>query len=117
MKIEDIKADIEKGDIDYRGICHDCKIPITVSARLAEDGTITIEGGAVYKVKERNEDVYFFKCDACFNANPRLTNFRNCEVYSRVVGYLRPVQQWNKGRKAEYAMRKVFVNTKEREYG
>jgi len=31
-----------------------------------------------------------------------------CEVYSRVVGYLRPVQQWNKGKKAEYAQRKAF---------
>lgn len=28
-----------------------------------------------------------------------------CEVYSRVVGFLRPVQQWNKGKKAEFVMR------------
>jgi ribonucleoside-triphosphate reductase len=28
-----------------------------------------------------------------------------CEVYSRVVGYLRPVVQWNDGKQAEYAMR------------
>ena len=25
-----------------------------------------------------------------------------CEVYSRVVGYLRPVQQWNEGKQAEF---------------
>lgn len=31
-----------------------------------------------------------------------------CEVYSRVVGYLRPVQSWNKGKKEEFAMRKKF---------
>nr|DAN07247.1 MAG TPA: anaerobic ribonucleoside triphosphate reductase [Caudoviricetes sp.] len=31
-----------------------------------------------------------------------------CEVYSRVVGYLRPVQNWNKGKKDEFAMRKTF---------
>ena len=31
-----------------------------------------------------------------------------CEVYSRVVGYLRPVQNWNKGKKVEFAMRKTF---------
>lgn len=31
-----------------------------------------------------------------------------CEVYSRVVGYLRPVQSWNKGKKEEFAMRKNF---------
>ena len=28
-----------------------------------------------------------------------------CEVYSRVVGYLRPVEQWNDGKQAEYVMR------------
>ena len=32
-----------------------------------------------------------------------------CEVYSRVVGYLRPVEQWNDGKKAEYDIRKNFV--------
>jgi len=31
-----------------------------------------------------------------------------CEVYSRVCGYLRPVQQWNKGKKAEYRQRNAF---------
>ena len=31
-----------------------------------------------------------------------------CEVYSRVVGYLRPVQNWNKGKKEEFAMRKTM---------
>ncbi len=30
----------------------------------------------------------------------------DCEVYSRVVGYLRPVQNWNKGKKEEFSMRK-----------
>ena len=30
------------------------------------------------------------------------------EVYSRVVGYLRPVKQWNNGKKTEFAMRKTF---------
>lgn len=31
------------------------------------------------------------------------------EVYSRVVGYLRPVKQWNNGKQAEYTMRKIYV--------
>ncbi|MBN1948866.1 MAG: ribonucleoside triphosphate reductase, partial [Candidatus Cloacimonetes bacterium] len=31
-----------------------------------------------------------------------------CEVYSRVVGYLRPVQQWNEGKRAEFDLRKTF---------
>ncbi len=32
----------------------------------------------------------------------------SCEVYSRVVGYLRPVDQWNDGKQAEFAIRKTF---------
>ena len=31
-----------------------------------------------------------------------------CEVYSRVVGYLRPVKQWNKGKKEEFRERKTY---------
>lgn len=30
------------------------------------------------------------------------------EVYSRVVGYLRPVAQWNEGKQAEYSLRRRF---------
>ncbi len=30
------------------------------------------------------------------------------EVYSRVVGYLRPVKQWNDGKQAEFRLRKTF---------
>jgi ribonucleoside-triphosphate reductase (formate) len=30
------------------------------------------------------------------------------EVYSRVVGYLRPIKQWNDGKQAEFRMRKTF---------
>ena len=41
-----------------------------------------------------------------------------CEVYTRIVGYLRPVDQWNKGKRAEYSNRahvepeKIVVRTK-----
>lgn len=41
-----------------------------------------------------------FKCPQCG---------ADCEVYSRVVGYIRPVQQWNKGKKKEFIDRKEFV--------
>ncbi|NLE65470.1 MAG: ribonucleoside triphosphate reductase [Elusimicrobia bacterium] len=35
-------------------------------------------------------------------------NEHECEVYSRIVGYLRPVAQWNKGKKAEFGLRKTY---------
>jgi ribonucleoside-triphosphate reductase len=34
------------------------------------------------------------------------------EVYSRVVGYLRPIRQWNKGKQSEWKDRKVFIAPK-----
>lgn len=32
-----------------------------------------------------------------------------CEVWSRIVGYFRPVDQWNKGKKSEYEERTEYV--------
>ena len=40
-----------------------------------------------------------FECPSCSAV---------CEVYSRIVGYLRPVSQWNDGKQAEYRIRKTF---------
>ncbi len=33
---------------------------------------------------------------------------KQCEVYSRVVGYHNPVQHWNIGKKEEFKERKEF---------
>lgn len=43
-----------------------------------------------------------FYCPKCVIEQP-------CEVYSRIVGYLRPVQQWNKGKQEEFKQRKEFM--------
>jgi len=42
-----------------------------------------------------------FTCPKCAVHQP-------CEVYSRIVGYLRPVQQWHKGKQEEFNQRKTF---------
>jgi hypothetical protein len=34
-----------------------------------------------------------------------------CEIYSRVVGYLRPIQHWNPGKQAEHRARKFYTTT------
>ena len=41
-----------------------------------------------------------------------------CEVYSRVVGYLRPVQDWHAGKRQEFKDRVTFkpIATAEEEY-
>ncbi|MEK7562231.1 MAG: anaerobic ribonucleoside-triphosphate reductase, partial [Patescibacteria group bacterium] len=47
-----------------------------------------------------------FECPQCTVKQP-------CEVYSRVVGYIRPVQQWHKGKKQEYKERKEYIIAEE----
>jgi len=34
-----------------------------------------------------------------------------CEVWSRVVGYLRPTAQWNEGKLAEFVDRSSFCSS------
>lgn len=31
-----------------------------------------------------------------------------CEIFSRVVGYIRPVNQWNEGKQEEFKQRRVY---------
>jgi len=33
-----------------------------------------------------------------------------CEIYSRIVGYYRPVKSWNKGKTQEYSERQMLSN-------
>lgn len=35
-------------------------------------------------------------------------NRQHCEIYSRIVGYLSPLSQWNLGKKSEWKDRKTF---------
>ncbi|MFZ2975442.1 MAG: ribonucleoside triphosphate reductase [Candidatus Moraniibacteriota bacterium] len=42
-------------------------------------------------------------------ACPKCVIEQKCEVYSRIVGYIRPVEQWNAGKSEEYKDRKEFV--------
>ncbi|WP_419175785.1 ribonucleoside triphosphate reductase [Desulfosediminicola sp.] len=48
--------------------------------------------------------------------NGEVTSCPTCnadtEIYSRVVGYLRPVQQWNEGKQSEFAQRSHFTVVK-----
>lgn len=37
---------------------------------------------------------------------------RTTEVYSRVVGYHRPVKNWNKGKREEFRDRRAFTKEK-----
>lgn len=43
--------------------------------------------------------------------SPNQLKRQPCEVYSRVVGYLRPVKQWNNGKKTEFHDRVTYDAT------
>ena len=94
----------EKEALAWNGECHDCKKTVSVSATPQADG-IHIRGGSVY---EPEVNKFIVKCDACFMEDPMLKNYQDCEVYSRVVGYLRPVAQWNDAKQGEFEDRKLF---------
>lgn len=77
-------------------ICHDC------------GGKIK---GRAYTYETEAGD--FHKCEKCFAENPNLENYQPTEVYSRVVGYMRPIEFWNLGKKQEYKERKEFMICKQ----
>jgi anaerobic ribonucleoside-triphosphate reductase len=81
--------------------CHDCGIKIKVKDKDILNGKYLDYG-----------DVKIFKCNKCFSKNAALKNYQRCEVYSRVVGFLRPVQEWNKGKQQEYKDRKTYGRNK-----
>jgi ribonucleoside-triphosphate reductase len=106
MKIEEIEKQLETTDrVEYGGKCHDCEKDVKVCIFRDDKGAITIKGGAVYNPLRH----IFLKCDNCFAKDNTLRNWRQIEVYSRVVGYIRPLSGWNKGKIEEFKQRKEFV--------
>ena len=59
----------------------------------------------VYDYKGGDKEI--FKCDKCYEEDPSYSE--KCSVYSRVVGYMQPVQNYNKGKAQEYKERKTFT--------
>jgi hypothetical protein len=90
-------------EIEFRGPCHDCGREVSIVAQLDEDGKLIVTGGALWYTFK-----VFAKCDECFAKSPVLTSYQPCEVYSRIVGYMRPVHQWNFGKKEEWKVRVPF---------
>jgi len=114
MKIERLQKLFEQeeaSELEWKGKCHDCNKEIKVLIKLEEEG-FNINGGAVYEPfseEYKGEKKFFIKCEDCFVKDRVLRNYQGCEVYSRVVGYLRPVKQFNPGKKEEFKDRKDYI--------
>jgi hypothetical protein len=85
--------------------CRDC-------GQVLEVANGEIIGGKCLVYQDGQEKINIIKCDTCYIKNPSLANYKKTEVYSRIVGYLRPVSQWNKGKKEEYSQRKEYKSPK-----
>jgi hypothetical protein len=81
--------------------CHDCKKTIKT------DGENIVDGVQLLYDNE-GEKVQIMKCSFCYEKDKSLKNYKKCEVYSRIVGYLRPIQQWNAGKEQEFKERKNY---------
>ena len=86
-----------------KNICHDCGKEIIVG----EKGEI-MNGQLCKYILPDGKEKFVFKCNECFKESQGLRNYQETEVYSRVVGYLRPVSQWNEGKQQEFKDRKEF---------
>lgn len=74
-------------------VCDNFKLPYFT---LSPTFSICPEHGYIY-----GEHKTCPKCEAEGKEN-------RCEVYSRIVGYLRPVDHWNDGKQSEFGDRKLF---------
>jgi len=84
-----------------KSVCHDCGKNIEIVDK-------EIANGFLLSYDNSGQTISVYKCKDCFTTSQSLGNFQDCEVYSRVVGYIRPVSQWHIGKKQEYSERKEF---------
>lgn len=104
--IEQLIEKYNAGNYEFKGNCDicNCDINLSISIKEFKNGRINAEisGGAGIGFDIEKENHFErLMCDKCFeNTKP--------EIYSRVVGYLRPIKQWNTGKMAEFKARKNF---------
>lgn len=82
--------------------CMDCHKECTINIERTGPETIEIKNGAIGIRKGE----YYFKCDDCWKTNKNFGT--NCEVYSRIVGYLRPLSHWNDVKRSEFHSRTMY---------
>ena len=84
-------------------VCMDCDEEFILDMERKSETDIEIKNGVIAK----KQDTYLCKCQRCFDLNNKFGG--ETEVYSRVVGYLRPVSNWNKSKRQEFDLRKPYI--------
>lgn len=87
--------------------CCSCGKKFDISLERTAEDSISIDGGVIGVLYG---DINCM-CLDCKSAGRSFGN--NCEIYSRVVGYLRPVSNWNDAKKQEFKQRTPYKPVKE----
>jgi len=89
--------------------CYDCNEEKEINLKRVSSSSIRVDGGAIFKPPGSWDypNPIMCKCDKCFEEYPAF--FVPTSVYSRCVGYLRPVSNWNKAKKSEFSLRKTYT--------
>ncbi len=87
--------------------CRDCGKALS----LKDNSEIVGGKVLVYDIGEAGieKKIEVIKCDGCFEKDSSLKNYQECEVYSRVVGFYRPLKQWHVGKQQEFSERKEYI--------
>jgi hypothetical protein len=88
--------------IEVKGKCQKCKCAVELLVFAGED-EISGNGGII--VGDSYGSKPQFKCTKCLGEDNGMISPTKCEVFTRVCGYLRPVDNFNKGKKAEFRER------------
>ena len=86
--------------------CVDCKCRIYFKKKKGQYAGI--DNGLLLGYDTPKGKVFVYKCHDCYDKDKSLRNWQECEVYSRVVGYIRPVKNFNEGKLDEYKNRKTY---------
>lgn len=107
MKLSEMYEQIKNGEMIFAGACCDCSSDVSIKSYIDGDHLV-VEGGSMFRPPAawNHQEEYLYKCQHCFDKDPKY--YPATEVYSRVVGYMRPISQWNDGKKSEYNVRKQF---------
>ena len=80
---------------------------IATITRISEtelDVANTIIG--VRKSENNFKDRYIFRCLECYEKDQNFGT--ECDIYSRVVGFMRPLKYWNNAKMEEFKKRKLY---------
>ena len=105
-KLSDLHEEKAAKIITFAGKCRTCQTDAQLISEMDYDGRFETRGDAWVITTPRTGWVIF--CADCGIPKNFVEEQTETEVYSRVVGYLRPVKNWHDSKKAEYENRVNF---------